>query len=214
MEPASSSPGPRVYSLSLGQTLATNEWVEWHIHRFLQSSFVARMLHMDRDDVVGRAVILWSTSYLEDPAGTLPDDDVLLAHKAQFRSVEQWQAMRDLALWGWEPVLIHDEETGQMLSGRLAHRTIERISAASAKRRDGKKAGREAHQLAVTRDRVKKKLADMGKKRFAENPKLLDEIAIWLGQSKLYVTEGNVAAALESLHGIPRVVPFPDAETK
>lgn len=169
---------------------------------------------MDRDDVIGRAVILWTASYLEDPAGTLPDDDVLLAHKAQFRSVERWQQVRDLVLSGWEPVLVQDEETGQMISGRLAHRTIERISATSARRRDGKKAGREAHQLAVTRDRVKKKLIEMGKKRFAENAKLLDEIALWLGQSKLYVTEGNVAAALESLHGIPRVVPFPDAETK
>lgn len=196
----------RLYPLSFGDTLSTNEWVEWHIHRFLDSSFVARMAHMGRFDAIGVAVILWTASYKEDPAGTLPDDDILLADKAKFKDLNAWREIRPLALWGWHQVLIEDRETGEQIGGRLGHPRVTTIAAKSAKRRDGQKAGREAARLAVQKTRVRAKLKEMGKKTFSDNADLVAQVAGWLDQSSLFVTAENIAAALASLHNIPRVV--------
>ncbi len=202
---------PWIYPLRFGQTLATNQWVEWHLHRFLGSRFVAHMLHQGRRDAIGTAAILWSESYREDPAGTLPDDDVVLARLAGYGvDVGAWTEMRLLALWGWSPVIIESADGAEQVAGRLGHRVIAEIAAKSAHRRDGRAAGREAGRLAVTKTRIRQKLISMGRTKFAENDGLVDEVARFLQASDLYVTPDNVAAALAALHGIPRVVDLSD----
>lgn len=205
---------PRLYPLAFGDTLSTNEWVEFHIHRFLDSSFVARMTHMGRHDAIGAAIILWTAAYKEDPAGTLPDDDILLADKARFRDLDLWREIRPLALYGWAPVLIEDRETGEHRTGRLGHPRVTLVATKSAKRRDGRLAGRDAARLAVMRSRVRAKLLEMGKKSFAENGDLVAQVTTWLDQSSLFVTAENVAAALSTLHNIPRVVSMRDGGGK
>lgn len=196
---------PWLYPLSFGDTLATNDWIEWHVHRFLGSAFLARMKYLDRRDVIGVAVELWSNSYLEDPAGTLPDDDIDLADKAGFGvDVERWIEMRPLALWGWSPILI--ENAGETVAGRLGHKRIALIAHESWKRKDGRATGREAARHAGVKSKVKAKLLAMKRKTYAENDRLLDEVARHLSRSGLWVNEDNVLAALETLHGIPRVV--------
>jgi hypothetical protein len=196
---------PWVYPLGFGDTLATNDWIEWHVHRFLGSAFLARMKYLDRRDVIGVAVELWSKAYLEDPAGTLPDDDVQLSDKAGFGvDVARWQEMRPLALWGWSPVLIDDQ--GVPVAGRLGHRRIAVIALDSWRRKDGRATAREGMRLAGVKHKVRKRLHDLKRKPFAENDRLCEEVAKHLMAAGLWVTDDNVLAALETLHGIPRVV--------
>lgn len=199
--------------MKLGDTLATNEWVEWHIHRFLDSDFVARMARTGRLDVIGAAVILWTASFKEDPAGTLPDDDILLADKAKVRDLDTWRELRPLVLHDWSPVVIEHGETGEEIRGRLGHHgrhgvagRVTKVSVKSAHRRAGKAAGREAARMSVQRSRVKAKLKAMHRTRFADNADLVASVARWLDQNDLFVNEDNILAGLETLHNIPRVV--------
>lgn len=206
---------PWIYPLTFGETLSTNDWIEWHLHRFSNSSFVARMLHADRRDAIGTAVMLWTESYKEDPAGTLPDDDVLLARLAGYgRDVAAWQEIRPLALYGWSPVLIESAEHAEPVAGRLGHLRIAEIAARSARRRNGRKAGREAAALAVTKSRIRAKLTEAGHgENLTGNDELVSSLARFLEQSNLYVTAENVAAALMEVAGISKVLRvFPRAK--
>jgi hypothetical protein len=208
------APGLWSYPLRKGDTLATNDWVEWHLHRFLSSSFVAQMIYRQRRDVIGTAMLLWSESYRQDPAGSLPDDDVELAQMARFGAdVDGWKEMRALVLWGWSPCEIEDPARGVMITNRLGHEVIADIASRSAKRRDGRKQGREAARLAVARSRIKKGLEDMRQTRFAENKDLVAALSKWLDQSNLFITEENLRAGLEVVAGVPRVVALRGGQT-
>jgi hypothetical protein len=198
-------PEPWLYPLQVGDTLATNDWIEWHMHRFLGSGFVAQMKYLDRRDVIGVAIELWSKSYLSDPAGTLPDNDVYLADKAGFGiDVGRWQAIRPLAMWGWSPVLVEGRDG--MVANLLGHRLIAEIAVLSWRRKDGRAQAREAARLSSVKHKVKQRLLDFGHKTFAANENLLEEIARHFQAASLHVTAENVSAALTTLHGIPRVV--------
>jgi hypothetical protein len=95
------------YPVRKGETLANNDWVEFHVHRFLGSSFVAHSLRNGRREDIATAIFLWSECYRQDPAGTLPDDDVELAQLARYGTdVEAWLEVRASVLHGWEPCLI------------------------------------------------------------------------------------------------------------
>lgn len=72
------------YPLAWGEMLATHEWIEFHLHRFLTSRMLAYALAEGRRADVATALILWSEAFRQDPAGTLPDDDVQLAALARY----------------------------------------------------------------------------------------------------------------------------------
>lgn len=196
-----------VYPLRRGDTLATNEWVEWHLHRFLSSRFLAETIYHDRRDCGLTAIILWSESYRQDPAGTLPDNDVELAQLARYgRDVDAWRAVREHVLHGWRPCLV-ETDVG-VIRDRLGHEVIAEIAAKSARRRDGRKAGRESARLSTLRSRVKGKLADMHQKRMSEDREAVSQIAAWLDESGLYANEENIRAALAAVLKVGRVVPL------
>lgn len=190
------------YPLRLGETLSSNEWIEFHIHRFLTSRFKAYCL---RDGEAGRAigfaaVILWAECYRQDPAGTLPDDDVELAQLAGYGpDVAAWQAVRDRVLHGWVPCHCEDAAEGVM---RLGHPLIAEIAARSYHRKAGKAAGREAAQSAMVRTRIRKQLVKIGLKRLAGVPEVVAELAKWLETSGLWITEDNVRKAAEVVAGV------------
>lgn len=191
------------YPLRVGETLSSNEWIEFHIHRFLTSRFKAYCL---RDGEAGRAigftaVILWAECYRQDPAGTLPDDDVELAQVSGFGSdVAGWKAVRDRVLHGWVPCHCEDAGAGQM---RLGHPLIAAIATRSFRRKAGKAAGREAGQSAMVRTRVRKQLVKIGMKRLAGVPEVVDAMAGWLETAGLWITEDNVRRAAEVVAGTP-----------
>lgn len=197
-----------VYPLHKGQTLASNEWFEMHGHRLLASRFMAYVLKDDRRDIGFTAMILWAESYRQDPAGTLPDDDVELAQLARYGAdVVAWQAVKDLALYGWRACSVETE--GPSIA-RLGHPFIAEVAERSFRRKSGKIAGRAAGRIANMRNRVKSKLMAMGRKTLAENKVLVDALTRWLDTNDLFVTEDNLVAAMEEA-GVPRVVRGPGA---
>lgn len=204
-----------IYPLAFGDLLVTNEWVEWHLHKFLDGTFVTRMTRLQRFDVIGVAVILWNASLKENPAGTLPDDDELLADKAKVKDLDVWREMRPLVLHDWVPARVLDPETGEYLGGKLCHVSargglglLAQIAKRTATRKSAKAAGRETQRLATMRSRVKTKMKGMGKARFSENADLVASVTKWLDENSLFVNDENILAGLETLHNIPRVVGF------
>jgi hypothetical protein len=190
------------YPLRFGQTLSSSDWVEFHIHRFLTSRFKAYCL---RDGEAGRAIgftalLLWSECYRQDPAGTLPDDDVELAQIAGFGAdVAGWQAIRDRALHGWRPCLCDDGIEGVT---RLGHLVIADIAVRTYQRKAGKAAGREAAQMSVSKSRVKKHLMALRNgKAMAGDPAAVEAVARWLETAGLWITEANVAQAAQVVLG-------------
>ena len=69
---------------------------------------------------VGTAVMLWTESLAEDPAGTLPDCDLELASLARFATIADWLEVKDGVLYGWERVEVEDAATGEVET-RLGH---------------------------------------------------------------------------------------------
>lgn len=200
------------YPVRRGDSLANNDWVEFHIHRFLGSSFVAHALRAQRREDIATALFLWSECYRQDPAGTLPDDDVELAQLARYgTNVESWQLVRASVLHGWQPCLI-ETEAGDYVEGRLGHPFIAPICARGIKRRAGRAAGREAARLSVARSRVKKVLAGMaGMARLSQVPEVVDAMTKWLDENGLFISEDNVRAAAITVAGATEdvVKPFP-----
>lgn len=195
-----------VYPLHWGDTLSNHDWVPLYINRLLTSRFVARALAQGRRADIGTAVILWCEAFRQDPAGTLPDDDLTLARLAGYGSdLDGWAEARAGALYGWS--VVHVE--GEAPPGderRLGHRMIEKIALDMFKRKRGREQSRDAAALALARTRVKKKLVAMGNTRMAENGTVLTAITGWLSEHGLYITDDNVRAALEVAAGVPRVV--------
>lgn len=194
------------YPLREGDTLASNDWVELHIHKLLTSRFVAYAIREGRRADIGTALILWSECYRQDPAGTLPDDDVELASLAKFGAdVEAWQAVREGVLHGWQRC--HVETDSGYRTDRLAHPFIAEIAERSVKRKKGRAQNRDAARLAVTRSRVRAKMKAMpGMTRLAGSDHVVEAIVRWLDESGLYVTDDNIRAAADVVQGIPRVV--------
>lgn len=57
---------------------------------------------MESPEACWAAVLLWSASWHQVPAGSLPDDDRVLANLAGYgRVVKEWQRVKDGALRGW-----------------------------------------------------------------------------------------------------------------
>lgn len=193
------------YPLRRGETLSGHDWMPFYINRFLASRFVAHALAENRRADVCNAMLLWCEAMKQDPAGTLPDDDVELARLAGFGpDVAGWKAARAGALYGWEPVEIEDatERDGR----RLGHPVIAQICSDMFKRKVGREKGREAGRRAVLKSRVKKQMVLMGQTRMAETEAVLDAVVEHLDSNGLFVTRDNVRLAMEVAGGFPRVV--------
>ncbi|WP_319022291.1 hypothetical protein [Pseudooceanicola spongiae] len=98
------------YPLQWGDTLSNHDWIPLYINRLLTSDFIAYSVAEGRRADIATALILWSESFKQGPAGTLPDDHVQLAQIARFRSdIEGWNAARDGVLHGWQAKQIDGE---------------------------------------------------------------------------------------------------------
>jgi hypothetical protein len=195
------------YPLRRGDTLSNHDWIPLYINRLLTSDFLAYAVAEDRRADVCTALILWAECFKQDPAGTLPDDDVQLAQIARYGSdVDAWRRARPGALHGWERCEVEgvDERRDRP---RLSHPMIASIALDMHKRKCGRDQAREAGRLATLRNRVKKKLAGLGyRKSMAESDKVITAVAGWLDQNSLYCTDENVRMAMETAVGIPRAV--------
>jgi hypothetical protein len=193
------------YPLRKGETLSSNEWVEWHIHRFLTSRFRAYCLSRGEAgrSVLGTAVVLWTESYRQDPAGTLPDDDVELAQLAGYGAdVAGWAAVREQVLHGWRACRCDDAGEGET---RLGHAVIADIAQRSFHRKAGKKRARDEANTTLMRHKVRERLRKNGMSKLADAPAVVAAITAWLMEAGLYVTENNVREGAEVVTGAPVV---------
>ncbi|MFD1913815.1 DUF1376 domain-containing protein [Halodurantibacterium flavum] len=193
------------YPLQMGDTLSNHEWIPLYVNRLLTSQFVADAIAAGRREDIGTALILWCESFKLDPAGALPDNDVQLARLAGFGSdIEAWLRARPGALYGWRVTHVEgDDRPGRRW---LGHEMIARIAVDMHRRKSGRDQAREAGRMAMLRSRVRAKLRSLGRANLADNDHVVATVADWLDKSKLYCTAENVAAGMEEVAGVPRVV--------
>ena len=195
------------YPLRLGDMLSNHEWGPMFHSRLLNSAFVAHALTrgLQGRAAIGTALLLWSASYAQNPAGTLPDDDVELARLAGFGiDLAGWQGLREGALYGWHPVAV---EGGEGLGRRwLGHETIAANAVDMFRRKAGREQSRVEAAMAKLRFKVRAKLVVMRLPHLAEATQVVVGVAEWLRTSDLFCTEENVRRGLEVVHGVPRVV--------
>lgn len=191
-----------VWPLRRGDTLSSHDWFPFYTHKFLGSRFLSRCVMTGRRDDIGTAVILWTEAMRQDPAGTLPADDIDLADLARFRSIEDWQEARDNVLRGWVPVLVEDARTGEYET-RLGHPgLIEEIVQDMHKRKRGRDAAREAGRLALKKHKIRKKMREMGvRDHVITDDRAITLLAEHFEHSELYITPDNVRAAMVEVLG-------------
>ncbi|MDT1061888.1 DUF1376 domain-containing protein [Paracoccus sp. CPCC 101403] len=193
------------YPLRYGDRLQSFDWMPLYVERLLSSRFVASAIYEGRRQDIGTALLLWSASLKQNPAGTLPDDDIELAQLARFGAdVDGWREARDGALYGWRAVHIDDAPPGE--GPRLAHPLIAEIAEEQFRRKRGRERGREVAAWATMKSRVRSKLREAKHGRIAGNDYAVEQIASWIRDSDLYVTSENVRVAMETVLGTPKVV--------
>lgn len=203
------SGGLWVYPLGWGDTLSSADWHRVYHHQLLASDFVGRACAdgMAGRAALGTAAILWAESYRQDPAGTLPDNDVLLARLAGFGpDVDGWRALREMALHGWTVCEIDQGERPATAGVRLGHPVIAEVCVEMMARKRGAARARVAQREAVVRSRVRAKLIGMKLDRYAGQAAVVEGVARYLADAGLYVTDDNVRVALTDVAGVPRVV--------
>ncbi len=189
---------PDFWPLKKGDTLSNHDWWPFYGHRFLSSEFTGLAVMEGRRAEAFTAVMLWAEAMRQDPAGTLPQSDVQLASLARFATIEDWAAQRDVALHGWFPVLVEDEETGQVET-RLGHDVLRRVAEDMARRKRGRDAGREAARLSLKKSRIRKKMQEIGvSDDLIQSDRHVTALANWFEQGDLFVTADNVRAGLVS----------------
>mgnify|MGYP000545432810 CR=1 FL=1 len=190
------------YPLKYGDTLSNHDWIPLYINRLQTSRFIAYAVAEGRREDIGTALLLWAGCFREDPAGTLPDDDVELAQIAKVGTdIDGWRAARAGALYGWETVEIDNAEPGS--APRLGHRLIAEIAFDMHKRKRGRDHAREAGRLAQVRSRVRKKMHELRlPKHMRESTQLVEQTAAYLDNGNLFVTAENVRLALAETAGL------------
>lgn len=196
------------YPLAWGATLSSHDWMPLYVNRLLTSDFVAYAIAEDRREDIGTALLLWSESLKQDPAGTLPDDDIALARLAGYGpDVAAWRSARGGALYGWRSCFIDGEHHGVGGgAGRLGHPVIAEICRDMYRRKRGRDQSRDAAAFNTLKSRIRTKLKAIGSSRLAGNEFLVEQIARWLREYGHYATEDNIRAAIEALNGVPKVV--------
>jgi hypothetical protein len=200
-----------VWPLKRGDTLSNHDWFPFHSHRFLASKFLAVSIMEGRRGDVGTAVMLWSESMRQDPAGTLPECDIELASLARFAAIADWLDVKEGVMSGWVPVSVEDDRTGEIIT-RLGHPSfMQSVVEDMHKRKRGRDGAREAARLAVKKSRIRKKLAEMKiPDHMIANDQVVHALAEYFEHSDLYVTSDNLRAALIEVVGYSgEVAQFP-----
>lgn len=194
------------YPLRHGDRLPNFDWMPLYGEQLLSSRFVAKAIQADRRQDIGTAVLLWCAAMKQNPAGTLPDDDVELARLAGFGAdLEGWSEARSgLALYGWRPTHIDEAPIGAV--ARLGHSLLSEIAEAQFRRKRGRERSREVAQQGMQKSRIRAKLREIKHAKMADNSQAVDQIAEWLRENDLYITADNVRVAAEEIMGSLRVV--------
>lgn len=207
---------PDMWPLERGETLSNHDPFPFHGHWFLSSDFVGKAILTDRRADIGTAVILWAEAMRQDPAGTLPQDDESLAYLARFRSVDEWLAVRDGVMRGWEVVLVKDARSGETLT-RLGHPGfMQAVVEDMHKRQKGRITAREAARHAQRKSRIRKRMSEL---RVADHiiadDRVIHELVVYFERSDLFISCENVRVAMVECIGYTgEIAKFPGAKQR
>lgn len=193
---------PDMWPLAVGETLVNHEWFPFYGQAFVASKFVSSATMENHRADIGTLIILVVEAMRQNPAGTLPDDDVELATFAKFKTVEEWQAVRSVVLSGWVPYLVEDERSARPIR-RLGHPDLtEEIVKGMYKRKRGRDSAREAGRLSTRKNRLRAKMKEIGvQDHIIADTRALHALAEHFEYSDLYITPDNVRAALVDVLG-------------
>ena len=122
-------------------------WMPVDVTRLRDSGMAAKAT----GDEFMAAVLLWAAAWHQVPAASLPDDDRELAHLAGYgRAVGAWQAVRDMALYGFER-----GPGGRLYHPVIAEKALEAVD--WVKKKANKKAG--------TKERVRRHRAKLDEEK-------------------------------------------------
>ncbi len=191
-----------LWPLLRGETLSNHDWFPFYTHRFLSSGFVNHVTLGSRCRAdLGTALILWAESMRMDPAGTLPIDDLDLAGAARFPSVDAWLEAKEGALYGWVPVNVEDDRTGDMIT-RLGHPFTLEVVSEMMTRAKARKAARTAGADRKRSERIRKKLKGLGlPKHITESEEIVARLQRHFSLADIFITDENVRAALSEVIG-------------
>lgn len=196
------------YPLRRGETVADQDWVPIYFHKLLGSRLVARACAAGAEGRAAgfAAMLLWFEAVRQDPAGTLPDDDVELARLAGYGpDVQAWRGVRALALHGWRPCHV-EAAHGPAEEDRLGHDLVAEIVVYAWERKSGRRRGREAARLSHAKWKVRRQMEVARRPaRLIADDTLVTRVAEWLIQSGLPVSRDNVASGL-AMAGVPVVI--------
>ena len=201
---------PDLWPLKAGDTLTNHDWFPFAGHEFLGSHFVSRSTMTGHREDIGTRMILWCEAIRQNPAGTLPTDDIDLAFLAKFKTVDDWLAVRERVLFDWVEVLVEDERSGKTYV-RLGHADqMEELVKDMHRRKAGRDAAREAGNLALKRHKIRKKMEVSGvPQHIIDDDQAINVLAKYFDESGLYITPENVRTVMIELLGYTgEVVPI------
>ncbi|MDG3040454.1 hypothetical protein [Roseicyclus marinus] len=202
------------WPLLRGETLSNYDWHPFHHHRFMESEFLAEILLTGQRAQGFTAMLLWSVSINQDPAGTLPMSDRHLAVLARCASLAEWEEMRDIALRGWVTVKVEDPQTGVDFE-RLGHPMTLAIVTEMIERKRSNKAKQTAGKDRQKMVRIRKKMMGLKVGReILENPMVMNRLVRHFNLTGLHVTDENVKQILVEEFGFDSGVrPFGGANS-
>jgi hypothetical protein len=190
------------WPLMRGDTLSSMDWHPFYHHRFMESEFLAEIILTGARAEGFTAMLLWTVSINQDPAGTLPMSDRHLAVLARCASLAKWEAMKPVALRGWVAVKVADANT-EVDFERLGHPMTLAIVSEMMDRKRSSKARMTAGKDRQKAVRIRKKMEGLRVPRdMIENTMVMNRLIRHFNLSGLHVTDENVKQVLVEEFGL------------
>lgn len=181
------------YPIPKGERLDSHHFIAWKFDWWLHSEFRLRA----EKDVRAIGFDLFCIAQKENPVGTLPQDELILA-RLTGESLEEWRRLMDrpiTPLHNWKPCKCSNGEV------RLYHETVLNVAedALSLKKK---------HYAANARSRERKRLHDLklmieriGAKQLLGNEGYLEALDAWITKHMpdRYRTEPTIRRAIEEM---------------
>ena len=171
------------YPFPQGTRLESHSYFQFHYDRWLESDFYTRTARKGDWDVQGLAVAIWCKARKQDPVGTMPWDQSLIADLLGL-SLQTWEGFlrRDPSpLYGWRPCRVGSEV-------RLMHGVVTEVVAAAigSRNKNADRAAADRERKALTR--LRRALKDLGFEAVAEQTQYVVRLNAWLDA---HYPEGN-----------------------
>lgn len=183
--------------ISADMDLRSYGWMKLDLNKLYSSD----LIHLANNEEFGAAVKLWCESMRQVPAGSLPDNDRILASMAGYKNRQRrWQKVREMALHGFslcsDGRLYHPVLSEMVLAASSNRPTQPQVSATDQRSKDRERLRRwrEAQKAAKTQSETDKTFHG----NITETPDETDETADIEKEREINKTfQGNVSETLD-----------------